>query len=76
LVRRYLPESARWLAQQGRQQEAHQVLSTMEQRCGLPAGPAVQPDDAAGQLPKRGRCSERWSPANRNRTQILVVMNS
>ena len=75
LVRRNLPESARWLAQQGRHQEAHQVLSTMEQRCGIAAGPAFSADDAAAQLPKRGRFSEIWSPAYRKRTLMLVVMN-
>lgn len=75
LVRRNLPESARWLAQQGRHQEAHQVLSAMEQRCGISPGPAVQADDAAAQLPKQGRFSEIWSHAYRKRTLMLVVMN-
>lgn len=62
LVRRNLPESARWLAQQGRHQEAHQVLSTMEQRCGIPAGPAFSADDAAAQLPKRGASARSGHP--------------
>ncbi|MHA6309881.1 MFS transporter [Pantoea sp. S-LA4] len=75
LIRKNLPESARWLAQQGRHQQAHQVLSTMEQRCGLTPGAPFPPDDAAAQLPKRGRFREIWSPAYRQRTLMLVVMN-
>lgn len=74
-IRKNLPESARWLAQQGRHQQAHQVLSTMEQRCGLTPGAPFPPDDAAAQLPKRGRFREIWSPAYRQRTLMLVVMN-
>jgi len=75
LIRKNLPESARWLAQQGRHQQAHQVLSTMEQRCGLTPGAPFPPDDAAAQLPKQGRFREIWSPAYRQRTLMLVVMN-
>ncbi|MET3813987.1 MFS family permease [Pantoea sp. UYEF8] len=74
-IRKNLPESARWLAQQGRHQQAHQVLSTMEQRCGLTPGAPFPPDDAAAQLPKRGSFREIWSPARRQRTLMLVVMN-
>jgi len=74
-IRKNLPESARWLAQQGRHQQAHQVLSTMEQRCGLTPGAPFPPDDAAAQLPKRGSFREIWSPAWRQRTLMLVVMN-
>ena len=74
-IRKDLPESARWLAQQGRHQEAHQVLSAMEKRCGVAPGADFPPDDAAAQLPKRGRFSEIWSPVWRKRTLMLVVMN-
>ncbi|MEA5102054.1 MFS transporter [Pantoea sp. S18] len=75
LIRKNLPESARWLAQQGRHQEAHQVLSAMEERCGIAPGEDFSNSDAAAQLPKKGRFSEIWSPAYRKRTLMLVVMN-
>jgi putative MFS transporter len=75
LIRKNLPESARWLAQQGRHQEAHQVLSAMEKRCGIAPGEDFSNSDAAAQLPKKGRFSEIWSPAYRKRTLMLVVMN-
>ncbi len=75
LIRKNLPESARWLAQQGRHQEAHQVLSAMEKRCGISPGEDFSNSDAAAQLPKKGRFSEIWAPAYRKRTLMLVVMN-
>ncbi|WP_130833444.1 MFS transporter [[Erwinia] mediterraneensis] len=74
-IRKNLPESARWLAQQGRHQEAHQVLSAMEKRCGAAPGPAFSSDDVAAQLPRKGRFREIWAPAYRKRTLMLVVMN-
>jgi Arabinose efflux permease len=75
LIRKNLPESARWLAQQGRHQEAHKVLSEMEKRCGIAPGEDFSDSDAAAALPKKGRFSEIWSPAYRKRTLMLVVMN-
>jgi putative MFS transporter len=75
LIRKNLPESARWLAQQGRHQEAHKVLSEMEKRCGIAPGEDFSNSDAAAALPKKGRFSEIWSPAYRKRTLMLVVMN-
>ncbi|WP_420911304.1 MFS transporter [Winslowiella iniecta] len=74
-IRKNLPESARWLAQQGRHQEAHQVLSKMEQRCGAPVGQGISPTDAAAQLPQQGTFKEIWSAQYRKRTLMLVVMN-
>lgn len=74
-IRKNLPESARWLAQQGRHQDAHQVLCAMEKRCGITPGANFPADDAATQLPKRGRFREIWAPAYRQRTLMLVVMN-
>ncbi|WFL67864.1 MFS transporter [Pantoea sp. X85] len=81
LIRKNLPESARWLAQQGRHQEAHQVLSAMEKRCGIasPLPPVAEEGRDGGQFapeqPKQGRFSEIWAPAYRQRTLMLVVMN-
>ncbi|WP_058962219.1 MFS transporter [Type-E symbiont of Plautia stali] len=75
LIRKNLPESARWLAQQGCHQEAHKVLSEMEKRCGIAPGEDFSDSDAAAALPKKGRFSEIWSPAYRKRTLMLVVMN-
>ncbi|ORM75260.1 MFS transporter [Pantoea wallisii] len=75
LVRKNLPESARWLAQQGRHQEAHQVLSAMEIRCGITPGEDFSQHAATASEPKKGRFREIWAPAYRKRTLMLVVMN-
>ena len=76
LVRKNLPESPRWLAQQGQHQEAHRVVSTLERRCGAadsaPHPQAIETGDAS---PRRGRFRDIWAPAYRRRTLMLVVMN-
>ncbi len=74
-IRKNLPESARWLAQQGRHQEAHQVLSQMETRCGIPAGNDFLPDEVDTQLQQKGTFREIWLPQYRKRTLMLIVMN-
>ena len=74
-IRKNLPESARWLAQQGRDREAHQVLSAMEIRCGVTPAGDLTPQDSAAPLPEKGRFREIWAPAYRQRTLMLVVMN-
>lgn len=75
LIRKNLPESARWLAQQNRHEEAHNVLSEMEKRCGIAPDEDFSNSDAATQLPQKGRFREIWAPAYRKRTLMLVVMN-
>lgn len=75
LIRKSLPESARWLAQQGRHNEAHNVLSEMEKRCGIAPDNDFSDRDATVQLPQKGRFREIWTPAYRKRTIMLVVMN-
>ncbi len=75
-IRRNLPESARWLAQQGRHQEAHQVLSAMEIRCGVTPPSAEQlPETDVTATPRQGKFSEIWAPEWRKRTLMLVVLN-
>ena len=74
-IRRNLPESARWLAQQGRHQEAHQVLSEMEKRCGKTPVTDFSPEESATHAPVQGKFREIWAPQWRKRTLMLVVMN-
>jgi len=76
LVRKNLPESPRWLAQQGRHQEAHQVVSTMEIRCGAAdSAPHPQEIETAEISQRKGRFRDIWAPQYRQRTLMLVVMN-
>ena len=75
LVRKNLPESARWLAQQGRHEQAHQVVTAMEKRCGVKVSPAYSLANVSIALPRKGTFKEIWSPQYRSRTLMLMVMN-
>ncbi len=74
-VRKNLPESARWLAQQGRHEDAHHVVTAMEKRCGVTRSPAYVAEENTGNLPRKGTFREIWSPEYRQRTLMLTVMN-
>ncbi len=74
-IRKNLPESARWLAQQGRHEEAHQIMRGMEQRCGITPVAHFSAEDRAQQRSEGGSFREIWSPAYRKRTLMLIVMN-
>jgi len=75
LVRKNLPESARWLAQQGRHEEAHKVVTEMEKRCGVSHSPAYVPTAVRTEPPRKSTFKEIWAPEYRSRTIMLMVMN-
>lgn len=74
-VRKNLPESARWLVQQGRVDEAHQVMVKMEKRCGIAPGLPLTKPSVSDKKPEKSRFREIWSARYRKRTLMLVVMN-
>ncbi|SUI82834.1 Inner membrane metabolite transport protein ydjE [Serratia quinivorans] len=77
LVRKGLPESPRWLAQQRRYPEVRQVMLAMERRCGVTQVTEFPLRDAesASETPAQGSFKDIWSPRYRGRTLMLVVMN-
>lgn len=76
VIRKRLPESARWLLQQRRFGEARRVMRDMETRCGVVDGedfpPRAAPEAAE---PVRGSFRDIWSPRYRGRTATTMVMN-
>jgi putative MFS transporter len=74
-IRRNLPESPRWLAQQGRSAEADAIVANMERRIKEEIGRELPaPEAVVGETEeKRGAWIEMWSEAYRGRTIMLVA---
>ena len=76
-IRRAVPESPRWLAQQGRLEDADRITSDLEKKVAAeydkplpPLGPVVEPVPAP---PARFR--DIWTPDYRGRTIMMMVFN-
>jgi putative MFS transporter len=76
VLRLGLPESPRWLAQQGRTEDAQRVLAVIEAKVqaeyGKPLPPPLQPEMEA---PRAGSYLEVFSLEYRGRTIMLMVFN-
>ena len=74
VIRKKLPESARWLEEKGRHEEAHKVMCEMEQRCGVSPSPRHRIETQHNRR-RLGSFKAIWAPQYRKRTIMLMVMN-
>ncbi len=75
-VRFALPESPRWLAQQGRVADAEAVMASIEAKVAAESGlPLPPPGSASVENPRPGKLSEAFESHYRSRTIALSVAN-
>jgi putative MFS transporter len=79
IVRRYVPESPRWLEETGRMQEADNVTTRIEQNvikanCGKPLPAPVALADMPQRVDKRALFSQLWHGVYAKRTVMLWAL--
>lgn len=74
-IRRDVPESPRWLAQQGRLDEADGIVAELETRVAMESGFVLPHPAKSEKAAPRGSFAEIWKPPYRTRTVMLIIFN-
>ncbi|WP_186062919.1 MFS transporter [Burkholderia gladioli] len=74
-IRRALLESPRWLAQQGRLEEADQVMRELERKVEAEYGRPLPPPAPSEPVIARGSFRDMWVAPYRKRTVMMTIFN-
>ncbi len=74
-IRRGLPESPRWLAQQGRLAEADSIMTALETRVAAEYGRPLPAPAAPERFVARHQMREMWSGPYLKRTIMMIIFN-
>jgi len=76
LIRRWVPESPRWLASCGELAKADDIVRSIERQCGVqtPPGNDTVPGPSTAPAPDHPRVAELWDTANRRNFLVVATM--